>query len=97
MANATLSANFQMNNDASLDVKDPLTRSSQSSTGFTISDSSGLSATLTGSNFGYAASGDWIGGNRHGGGVESRGPDPLLHLRRLGAGGGNRLRHRLRR
>lgn len=66
MANATLSANFQMNNDASLDVKDPLTRSSQSSTGFTISDSSGLSATLAGSNFGYAASGDWIGGTATG-------------------------------
>lgn len=66
MANATLSANFQMNNDASLDVKDPVTRSNQSGTGFTISDSSGLSATLTGSNFGYAASGDWISGTATG-------------------------------
>lgn len=55
-----------MNNDASLDVKDPVTRSNQSGTGFTISDSSGLSATLTGSNFGYAASCDWISGTATG-------------------------------
>lgn len=62
MATVALTANFQMTNNGSLDVSEPTTISNRSASGFTISDSKGLSATLAGSNFGYNASGEWISG-----------------------------------
>lgn len=63
MATVNLSTNFQMNNNASLDVVDPTTFSNQSSTGFVMSDFSGLSVSIGGSGFTFkGVGGDVISG-----------------------------------
>jgi hypothetical protein len=63
MATANLSANFQMNNNASLDVADPSTMSNQSSSSFSMSDTNGFSVSIGGSGFSFSsANGDLVSG-----------------------------------
>lgn len=61
MANVTLSANIRMNNNSTLDIGDPTTRSNLP-TGFTLSDPYGHSATASGNGMTYDRDGEWIGG-----------------------------------
>lgn len=62
MATVSLSVGFQMNDNASLDANDPITRSNVSTSGFTIADPSGHSITVSGSGFFYNNEGDAVSG-----------------------------------
>lgn len=62
MGTITLSSGFQMNDDALLDIIDPGVRSNVSSNGFTVTDTTGHSATLSGHGFVYDSNGDAIAG-----------------------------------
>jgi Ca2+-binding RTX toxin-like protein len=62
MGTVTLSSGFQMNNDALLDILDPGVRSNVSANGFTVTDNTGHSASLSGIGFVYDNNGDAIAG-----------------------------------